>query len=62
MSIPTKGRTSRGRLVVRPFADAAGASLAGAGAAIAGSRGDQPLTLPGFRSAGQQTFFAYAGG
>jgi phosphate-selective porin OprO/OprP len=49
------------RILVRPWVRRAQHSLAGFGAALAGSRGDQPAALPSFRSAGFQTFFAYAG-
>jgi phosphate-selective porin OprO/OprP len=57
-----EGKDVSARIVVRPLANKTTNRLAGLGLALAGSGGDQPLTLPAFRSAGQQTFFAYANG
>ncbi len=57
-----QGKDIAARVVVRPLANRTTNRLAGLGLALAGSGGDQPLTLPTFRSAGQQPFFSYANG
>jgi phosphate-selective porin OprO/OprP len=56
------GKDLVGRVVVRPFAARSSSALTGLGLALAGSRGEQPAGLNGFRSAAQQLFFIYAGG
>ena len=57
-----EGKDVSGRIVVRPLAKKRDNAFAGLGFALAGSQGDQPLTLPVFRSATRQPFFSYAGG
>jgi phosphate-selective porin OprO and OprP len=56
------GKDLTGRVVVRPFVTRTASPLAGLGFALAGSHGQQPVGLNGFRSAAQQLFFVYAGG
>lgn len=57
-----EGKDLSGRVVVRPFGVRPTARLSGLNLAFAASVGEQPLALPGFRSAAQQTFFTYVTG
>jgi phosphate-selective porin OprO/OprP len=56
------GKDLTARIVVRPFVTRPASRISGFGVALAGSYGDQPAALNGFRSASQQLFFSYAGG
>src|SRR5262249_15032643 len=56
------GKDVSGRVVVRPFGATPSHRLTNLGLAFATSFGEQPLTLSGFRSAAQQTFFTYVTG
>jgi len=57
------GKDLAGRATVRPFAKATTMTAArGAGVAVGATRGSESGTLPVYRSAAQQTFFAYAPG
>lgn len=55
------GKDVTGRVVVRPFAGGS-PRVSGLGIAVAASRGEQPQTLPRFRTSAKQVFFAFAGG
>jgi phosphate-selective porin OprO/OprP len=57
-----EGKDLIGRIMVSPWVADHQHPLAGLGVGIAGTSGEAPAPLPVFRSAGQQIFFAYAGG